>query len=198
MLNKNKTKIKEIMNYKVTIEGVSPLLINRFGEDSEVTETIKRSGKKDYGTPREQAEKTAYKDDDGTIWIPSVWLKGAITTISSDYKVPGSRKSLKSIIGGTILPVEEKCYFQPSLKIKDIEVDSRPVVIQRARVMRHRARIEKWRLSIDFFLDESLLDEKTFNQLICESGKRAGIGDYRPQKGGPFGRFVLVEFKKIK
>lgn len=186
------------MNYKVTIEGISPLLINRFSENAEVSETIKRSGKKDYGTPREQAEKTAYKDEDGKIWIPSIWIKGAITTISSDYKIPGSRKSLKSIIGGTILPIDEKCYFTPNLNIKDIEIDSRPVVIQRARVMRHRARIENWRLSTEFFLDESLLDEKTFNQLICEAGKRSGIGDYRPQKGGPFGRFVLVEFKKIQ
>lgn len=185
------------MNYSVTIEGKTPLLIHRFSEDAEIPPTIKRNGKKDYGTPREQAEKTVYTDPSGEIWVPSTWLKAAVTAISSDYKIPGSRKSLKSIIGGAILPSEEKCYFLPKLTLKDLEVDSRPVVIQRSRIMRHRGRLEKWKLQATFYVDESLISNADFNNLITEAGRRCGIGDFRPQKQGPFGQFILVNFEQI-
>lgn len=132
--------------FEITIQGVSPILINRFKEQDEVPIKMKKAGKKDYGTPREQAEQTAYLDPDGSAWIPSTWIKGALTTVSSDYKLPSSRKSVKSVIGGCVLPTEEKVYFLEAYKKNHIEIDSRPCVVQRARIMRHRARFEKWTL----------------------------------------------------
>lgn len=182
---------------QVKIEGISPLLINRFQEVSENPATMKKSNKKDYGTPRLQAEKTAYKDDKDFLWIPSTWLKGAISHVSSDYKLPSSRKSVKSIIGGALIPIDEVIYFNEKYKLKDLEIDSRPCVIQRARIMRHRARLEKWSLTFRFELEEDLISPANLNEMITDSGRRSGIGDFRPQKGGPFGRFVVSEFKEI-
>ncbi len=183
----------------VTIKGVAPLLINRFKEESEITQTIKKSGKKDYGTPREQAELTAYADDKGkALWIPTSWLTGTISTVASDYKIPGSRKSVKSVSGGAIIPTEEKVYFNEKYKLKDIEVDSRPVVIQRARIMRHRARLEEWSLSFSFMIDDSILGSDQVHEIFSDAGRRAGLGDFRPPKGGPFGRFSVVSWKEQK
>lgn len=183
---------------QVTIQGVSPLLIHRFQETAEVAPKMKKAGKKDYGTPREQAEQAAYKDDDGRIWIPSSWVKGAIQTVASDYKLPSSRKSVKSVSGGAIIPVDEKVYFEERYSISDIEIDSRPVVVQRARVMRHRARIEKWTLALAFEVDDEILDLENVHQILSDSGRRSGIGDFRPQKGGPFGRFMVTKWDVLK
>jgi hypothetical protein len=179
----------------ITIEGVSPVIINRFKEQDEVPVKMKKAGKKDYGTSREQAEQTVYADPDGKIWIPSSWVKGALTTVSSDYKLPSSRKSVKSIIGGAVIPVVEKIYFNEKYKVKDIEVDSRPCVIQRARIMRHRAKLEKWSLTFDLELEDDLIDFDNLNEMLTAAGRRAGIGDFRPQKGGPFGRFIVTSFR---
>jgi hypothetical protein len=177
------------------IEGVSPLLINRFKENDEISDDIKRSGKKDYGTPRSQAEQTAYRDTPSNIlWIPSLWFKGALTAVSSDWKIPGSRKSVKSIIGGVVLPVNEKCFFKEKYTLSDIEVDSRPCVIQRARIMRHRARLEAWSIDLALEIDDELLSEDAVHKMLVEAGRRVGVGDYRPQKGGPFGRFRVISW----
>lgn len=182
----------------VTIKGISPLLINRFKEESEVVQSMKKSSKKDYGTPRDQAEATAYSDPETKkIWIPTSWIKGAIQTISSDYKLPGSRKSVKSVSGGAIIPCEEKAYFVEDYELSDVEVDSRPVVIQRARIMRHRARLENWSLKFNLEIDTSILKLESVHEIVGDSGKRAGLGDYRPQKGGPFGRFQITEWKEL-
>ena len=180
----------------VKIKGLSPILINRFKEQDELVEAVKKSTKKDYGTPREQAEATAYRDEKSKkIWVPSTWITGAIKTVASDYKLPGSRKSMKSVSGGAIFPLEEKIYFENNLKLKDVEIDSRPVVIQRARIMRHRARLEEWALSFDIEIDETILPVDSVHEVMIDAGKRAGIGDFRPQKGGPFGRFVITSWK---
>lgn len=184
---------------KVKIEGASPLLINRFKENDEITQAVKKSTKKDYGTPREQAEATAYRDDKtGLIWIPTTWITGAIKTVSSDYKLPGTRKSIKSVIGGVVIPVAEKAYFDGKLKLADIEVDSRPVVIQRARIMRHRARLENWSVEFEIEIDETIVPVKNIHELLTDAGKRAGLGDFRPQRGGPFGRFLVTSWKIVK
>lgn len=184
--------------FEVTIEGVSPLLINRFKEQDEVPQKMKKSGKKDYGTPREQAESAAYQDPDGKIWIPSTWPKGCLSTVASDYKLPSSRKSVKSVIGGAVIPVDEKVYFDEKYKIKNIEVDSRPCVVQRARIMRHRARLEKWSLTFALQIEETILEPGNVHEMMNDAGRRAGIGDFRPARGGPFGRFSVTSWKQLK
>jgi hypothetical protein len=188
-----------LKTFTVRIEGVSPLLINRFKEQDEIPQTMKKSGKKDYGTPREQAEATAYCDEETKLcWVPSAWVKGAITTVSSDYKLPSSRKSVKSVIGGSIIPLEEKLYFVEGYKLSDIEVDSRPCVIQRSRIMRHRSRLEKWSLEFHLQIEDTILEPDNVHQMLVDCGRRAGIGDFRASKGGPFGRFSVTSWKQLR
>jgi len=182
---------------EVEITGVAPLLINRFKDQSEIEAGVKKKGsKRDYGTPREQAESTAYRDEKTKrIWVPSTWITGAIKTVASDYKLSGTRKSVKSVSGGAIFPQEEKLYFKENYKLKDVEIDSRPCVVMRARIMRHRARLENWSVTCTLEIDNEILDLDTVHSILVDAGKRAGLGDFRPQRGGPFGRFQVTGWK---
>ena len=183
---------------EVKIKGRSPLIINRFKEESELQASVKKKTKKDYGSPREQAESCAYFDKKTKkIWIPSTWVSGCLKTVASEYKLPGSRKSAKSVIGGAVFPTEEKMYFSKLLKLKDIEIDSRPVVIQSARIMRHRARLEEWEVTTVIEIDDSILPSEDVHSMLNDAGSRAGMGDFRPQKFGPFGRFKITQWKEI-
>lgn len=185
--------------FEAVIKGVSPLLINRFSEQSEVPQKMKKSGKRDYGTPREQAEKTVYCDEKTEeCWVPGTWIKGTLSTVASDYKLPSSRKSVKSVIGGAVLISQEKIYFVEGYKKKNIEIDSRPCVVQRARVMRHRARFETWTLEFHLEIEDTILDPANVHEMLNDAGRRSGIGDFRAQKGGPFGRFQLVKWRQLK
>src|SRR3990167_8047756 len=131
--HKENSKMKIV---EITLKGNSPLLINRFKENDEIVEAVKKSTKKDYGSPRQQASATAYADEKTKkLWVPTAWITGTIMSIASDYKLPGTRKSVKSVAGGVVVPSEEKVYFEEKYLLKHIEVDSRPVVIQRARIM---------------------------------------------------------------
>ena len=85
---------------------------------------------------------------------------------------------------------EEKLYLGKTLK--DIEVDSRGVVIQRARIVRHRPKFSEWSLTFPLLVDDELLKIDTVKGVINEAGRTQGIGDFRVNKGGPFGSFQIV------
>lgn len=183
----------------VVIQGTTPLLINRFKEQDEIPATMVTKGKKDYGTPRYQAEMTAYRDEDTKrLWVPCSWISGSIATIASDYKLTGSKKSVKSVSGGAIVPTAEKCYFVEEFTVDDVEIDSRPVVVNRARIMRHRARLEEWTLAFSLEIDENILPTDRVKEILDDAGRRSGMGDYRPPKGGPFGKYIVVSWQVQK
>jgi len=125
-------------------------------------------------------------------------VSGAIKHVASDYKLTSSKKSVKSVSGGAVVPTSDKMYFLEKYKVKDIEVDSRPVVIQRARIMRHRAKLEKWSVRLSLEIDDNILDTETVHQILTDAGRRAGFGDFRPPRGGPFGKFCITKWEEIK
>ena len=82
---------------QVKIKGLSPILINKFKDHTTQQEAVKKSTKKDYGTPEEQAIESAYFDTKSKkVWVPTTWLTGCLKTVSSEYKLAGTRKSIKS------------------------------------------------------------------------------------------------------
>jgi len=83
---------------------------------------------------------------------------------------------------------------------KDFEVDSRPVVIPstKGRIMRHRPRFDQWSASFTIRINEMILPVDFVQRLLTEGGEQIGIGDFRPEKGGPFGTFNVVEWTEVK
>jgi hypothetical protein len=83
---------------------------------------------------------------------------------------------------------------------KSFEVDSRPVTIPatKGRIMRHRPRFDCWSARFSVRVNEDLLPPEFVQQLITEGGQQVGIGDFRPEKGGPFGTFNLSFWKAIQ
>jgi len=72
-----------------------------------------------------------------------------------------------------------------------------PVVVQRARLMRTRAMFEDWSISFEVERDEDLIDLQQLASWIQVAGRRIGVGDWRPQKSGHYGRFELVSIDDL-
>jgi hypothetical protein len=60
--------------------------------------------------------------------------------------------------------------------------------------MRHRPKVEEWQASIPMEIDTGVLPVATIHQLLEEGGRRIGVGDYRPEKTGPYGRFSVISW----
>ena len=73
--------------------------------------------------------------------------------------------------------------------IKTYEIDVRPARVQRARVMRARPYIKEWGCDLIFEVDTDFITVEQVLELLNISGKVAGVGDYRPQCKGWFGKY---------
>lgn len=186
----------------VEIRGLSPLLQRRFGEDAEQADKqTTRMAAASYGIPREQAERAVYRDQAGCCYFPGQAIARLLREAGSNHKQRGTRKSVKYIVPAAVIVAADVVGIldEQGKPTKDFEIDSRPVTIPatKGRVMRHRPRWDQWRAEFTLEIDEDVLGADVIHQLLEEGGRRIGIGDYRPEKGGPFGRFEILRWEEI-
>lgn len=179
-----------MIEIKVTIQGVTPLLMHRFPMAGADDKSKKRTGVPDW---KLEAELSLYKDESGQIYQPSEHIEATIKEAGKQFKISGKRGATYSkLIGSTVSVMP---YAIPH-KYVDYRIDARPVVIQKARIVRYRPIFDKWELSFTIQLQDDQLPVEVAKQVLDYAGSFVGIGDFRPQKGGKFGKFIVTEYKE--
>lgn len=150
-------------------------------------------------TPREVASKVAYRKPDGQFYIPGTAFSRLLRDAGSNHKLKNSRKSTRFLVPAAVIVPSDAITItngDGKTPVADFEVDSRPVVIPstKGRVMRHRPRFDCWSATFNLEIDEEILPVEFIHQLLIEGGSKQGIGDFRPEKGGPFGRFQVIHW----
>lgn len=195
------------MKVIITIQGLTPLLMNRFTEANEVAvsggTSVTFKGSK--GTPRDQAQSKRYFDNDtGSLFIPGPNLFAAIIAAGVFHKAGKSKLTTQksSLIPAGLVIDDIVCplHDEKSRPITEWEVDSRSVVIPSTggRIMCHRPRIDCWQCTFTVEIDDTMFSPDLIRAIIDDAGKKVGLGDYRPSRKGPFGRFVVVKWSPVK
>lgn len=169
-----------INKIKVTIKGIGGILMHAFPQTE-----IKGIDKM---TPEEQAAISAYKDENGELFIPGIAIQRALVAGAAFSKGKG-RSTLQKQVCACVMVSPERVM----LGTKKYVIDSRPVVVPatKGRIMRHRPKLENWSVTFDLEYDTTLLSEKEIRQVVDDTGSRIGLLDFRPEKKGPFGRFQV-------
>jgi len=184
---------------ETTIKGIAPLMQHRFPmpDLSDMSKGGKKStGSKDY---TQEWREYFYATPEGDIYQPSSHIEGALVKAAVNFKVTGKRgKSYKDLIVANIIVDPER--IPHNMKIPDeldadgdkvLYVDVRPVIIQRARVVRMRPTFKAgWELSFEIQVNDDEIQPDLLQDILALAGKTVGIGDYRPK----FGRFNVVNF----
>jgi hypothetical protein len=147
----------------------------------------------DKKSPEERAELAAYRTpDDGELYIPAINLQRSLVGAAAYSKGKG-RASLQKQVAACLMVSPE--YLR--LGRKDFAIDARPVVIPatKGRVMAFRPRLDEWSVSFTVEWDDTLLRESEVRRIIDDAGSRVGLLDFRPERKGPFGRFVVVKWE---
>ena len=125
---------------------------------------------------------------DGKIFQPAEHIYQSIIRASVDFKFEG-KKSYKDVVTSSIVVEPEEI---PMISEKPYEIDTRPVVIQRARVLKWRPLFRNWKLQFKItILDDTNIQASTLKEILDKAGLTKGIGDYRPR----FGRFMVTKFE---
>lgn len=188
------------MIINVKIQGTTPLLCNKFTDAAQITAS---SGVRaaqvggGRGEPKEQAQSKLYiSEATGKEVIPGPNLFRCIIDGGKFFKNGKSKvTTLKNSIIPACLTVEE---FEIEIIHKNPwEVDTRAVRIPSTggRILAHRPCFHDWELEFCLDLDEEIMGVKLLRKIVDSAGKRIGLGDFRPDCKGPFGKFVVVKWE---
>jgi hypothetical protein len=149
--------------------------------------------------PAVEAERGLYRLEDGSCGLKGIAPRTAILSAASAFKVKRF-VTMKSILSH-ISVVEELCpLIHPETGSRFMgydEIDRRRVIVQKSGIIRSRPRFNKWSLYFIVAYDAALLEDaglQVLPDIVNDAGNRFGIGDYRPDCSGWFGRFSLKEF----
>jgi hypothetical protein len=186
-------EIKPIVASKISfwIRGTSPLIQHAWSEKGldmlRMTAAERKKLPKERRDPEELAAVCCYYTDAGEIGIPLTAFKASL--ISAAHKDFGLEKTLlrKAFFiptndSGRVVPMEASQYT--------IREDVVRVGINQTDI-RYRPEFAEWRVNIVAEIDRGLLTPTDIVTLVNRAGFSVGIGEWRPEKGGEYGRFEI-------
>jgi len=174
---------------RVVIEGLEPGLLQRRPPETfdETTKAIK------YKDLEAEAEAGTYRLPNGNLYQPAEHLERVMISAAGLTKI-GPRSA-----AGVAAPAFCVAPRQIDHGTNTYEIDKRSVVIKKTggRIMRARALLYPWSLTFELGIDETLIRPDLALKILEDAGKLKGIGDFRPEKKGKFGRFVVKDWSRV-
>ena len=194
------------MRYRIKIRGTSGLIHHngaagldvRSPANVEKAEIARKRGTNrtasdDARLAELECQTSLWLDESGAPTIPEAALRAVIETGARKLKQgPQVREGL------IVEKVEVFDYDRGALGTTSDELGKRAqfttgVVVQRNRLLRTRARFPEWACTFTVEMDDELGDRSQLEAWLDIGGRRIGLGDWRPEKSGRYGRFE-VEF----
>jgi len=179
----------------IKISGLSPLLMNN-PENMMI-------GRTKLPTPEEEVRQSRYSMPDESLYVPSIALRKSILLGATGYKI--GKFSLKSRLSAAIQLFEERFPISDERgeNTSDYAIDRRRVVIRGAGIIRSRARVEPpWFVAGYFKVNSELLMDRygivqidLLREIINVAGQVSGLLDFRPNRGGWFGQYELMDIE---
>jgi hypothetical protein len=149
----------------------------------------KKTKSRDVRFPEAEAKDATYVTSSGVYGIPGMAFKSAL--VAAAHKDIGIEKTLvrKALFlvtddAGNVLPIE--C-AEPVVREDMVRVGVG------AADMRYRPEFREWSCWITLEVDSQLLQQNDILALVDRAGFGVGICEWRPEKGGEYGRFKVDE-----
>lgn len=193
-------KLPPIQKRKVTLRivGTSPLIQHAWDEKAKSMMRDKHAGKKtktrEIRDPKGEGERAAYRTESGKYGIPAMAIKSAMITAA--HKDIGVEKTLvkKAVF---IVCNDRNGVIQLDCDEPEIREDTVRVG-QGSTDLRYRPYFFRWAVTISFVIDTGWLQVGDLCNLLDRAGFGVGVGEWRPEKGGEYGRFELDSSVAVK
>jgi len=213
---KTDVKLKPINRRLVTVRlvGVSPLITHKWSEKAkrqirEKQQEGKKTKNRELREPEQEAKDATYWCDEAcTIpGVPAVAIKAAVIEAAhNDLGFPKTllRKSMFIYPMGrdVVIPLESTNGNPVKSKAvnKPIEGQMTEDVVrvgQGSTDLRYRPYFFDWAVTTSWEIDADLLQVQDMITLLDRAGFGVGVCEWRPEKGGEYGRFRVDDKFKI-
>lgn len=139
-----------------------------------------------------------HQDAEGNVFIPQMSLKFSLATAAKylRIRIPGKDRSeyTKHFESGVL------CIEHLTLPFKAEDVDGEWLFLNAngkrgsgSRVWRCMPRITNWEGQVTYTIIDDIIPNEVFERVLNESGNFIGIGRFRPENGGFYGRFEVAD-----
>lgn len=174
------------------VVGISPLLMNSAAAFNEADDGKART-RRSIPPPAEEAEAGTYRLDNSALGFPAAAFKKTVVSAAKGRKV--GRLGLPGIVLASVFETTELLpLFHPDTgdPLYDYVIDIRGARPQgQGMVRRARPRLDAWACDVEFEYDEELISAELLADLLARGGRNVGIGNFRPEKSGRYGRFEV-------
>ena len=181
----------------LTIKGLTGLVLHNFGDKArrQIAEAQSDGAKSPRGArdPASEYEASYYRLEDGSFGF-----------VCADFKKCAIRAA-KLVDGITMTDCRQMFFVLPDGRDKTSQMDCVRIhgdAIERTDVvrlkngsadLRYRPEITNWHTTLRISYDKALTSPEQIASLFLRAGYSVGVGDWRPERDGDFGRFTVAE-----
>lgn len=181
----------------VHVLGTSPLIMHRFAKKAweellfpsgrmnaaEKADNLKHDPLTEY---REGMYRNRDPKEPAAFHLPVLMFQKALAAAALD--LPGASKAqiLRLV---SITSMQINLFGVPSMGMNMVRSSD----MARTPDVRTRPFFTEWACSFEIEFTSSLLKQNQIVNLLAAAGVIVGVGDWRPQKGGPYGKFRIVD-----
>lgn len=177
---------------KVEIKGITPLLQNRF-----IQASIEGKSKKKTGAEKESIVEDKLYMIDGKVYQPATHFFGCLINAGKNFQIKGKRKATYSKLFGSSLNIKPEAIIH---KIQDWEPFTTTSVnpSTKGRMIITRPMLKEWELAFILEILDDNIGIETIKEALDYGGRYVGIGDWRPDKKGKYGQFIVTKFEEME
>jgi hypothetical protein len=141
------------------------------------------------------AEQSTYRMEDGTLYVKAEAIMRSMATASKWIRTIRGNPPWRQIIFG-LISIEPQ--LQLSLGTKDYEMFVRTIPrLDGMRIKKANAVIKNWSTEFDLLYNPEMfaIAPDILKKILTSAGILVGIGAFRPQHTGCYGRFTIVDWE---
>lgn len=202
---------------KIHCVGVSALMMDRMSEETlESLETGIRPPQVKDRPSVDKAREKIYRNDSGQIALPVEMLIGAL--VAAGQKVKNGTKTISTaktttlfdlvVVNSVDLPLTNGVVDPKSIVGNAADGNDLPWTVDRRKGIGYQAktptavaiirpRFPHWEFDLEIQYDDKRVKGEVIKQLFENAGGSQGLGAFRPNKRGPFGRFRIEKWEEV-
>lgn len=199
------------MRLEFTLAGLSPLVMHNGAAGLDTRSTLsreiaaitaKRGGNRtdidDQRLRKLECQRSLYLGADGRPTLPEAALRAMIEASARKTK-QGAQVREGLMIESVAFAYDTGRYGEDLEQLSETAQFVVPVVVSRQRILRTRAKFDcPWTVAGIADVDAEQVDSTQLKAWLALGGRRVGLGDWRPEKSGHYGRFDVAEVTPLR
>lgn len=178
---------------EIKVKGLSPLIMHRWSEKARkemLDKQMKKTVKKEAKAPEEQYEASIYYLDDGRVGFPADAFKKAMIRGAKQIGLVMTDARTSFFIHGEYCTRDDRELVPITGELQPREDMVR--LNGSTSDIRFRGQLVNWEATLRVSYNASITSFDQIVNMLHAAGYGVGVGEWRPERDGTFGRFEVV------